>query len=191
MTTDGGPAFQISATYLASTVRAFEKVGVLDEAVLRRLRDEHREMIARPHSKTWWPGLAIAELTATIGEVHGAGKLEEAGYLAVKAGIGPIIAPMASVIGAIFGFSPSAFLARMADLSSTSIRGVAIVWEERTPFTGTLTIKYPCPVPRLGIEPLWRGAARYIFDLARTEGLVAASGGHGSIFELDLEWKRK
>lgn len=188
---DGGSVFQVSSTYLSSTLRALETVGTLDRVVMSRLGEEHREMIEHPHAKSWWPGLPTLEITTAVAEEHGPGKLEAAGYLAVKNGIGPIIAPMASVIGAIFGFTPSSFLSRMADLSSTSIRGVGIVWKERSPLRGTLVITYPVQVVRVGIEPLWRGAMRYIFDLSRTEGVVASVGGHGPVFELELEWKPK
>lgn len=188
---DGRSAFLVSATYLASTLRAMERLKLLDERVKARLGPEQTEFLTQPHARTWWSGSALVQLTAVIGELQGPAPLEEVGYLTVKDGVGPIIAPMVSVIGAIFGFSPSSFFTRMADLASTSIRGVSIVFADRPPTGGLLTVKYPCEVSRVGIEPLWRGAARYVFDVARAKGSVARCGGEGPTFELEVSWSPK
>jgi hypothetical protein len=188
---DDANEYEVSSTYVSGLMRAIRSAGLLTEAVLARLGSEQRMMIDAPYARRWWNGPESSKVTASVAQVHGTAKLEEAGYVSAKHAVGPIIAPMVSVIGAIFGLSPTTLFARMADLSSTSIRNVTMVWASTGPTAGTLTLSYPCPFAREGIEPLWRGACRYVFELAHAKGGSVTSRLDGHALVIDCQWAAK
>lgn len=126
--------------------------------------------------------------TRAVLDVYGASKVEEVGLLTTRNGVGPIISPLISVIGAIFGLDPSTLFERMNDLSSTSIRGITLEWVSTGRRAGTLRVSYPAGVGGVTVEPLWRGACRYVFELAHAKAGQVESQAIGAALELSLRW---
>lgn len=183
-----GSNYETSSTYVGGFVKALRAVGLLTPEVEGRLGAPQREMVASAYSRGWWPGDASEQIVRAVLEVHGAAKLEEAGLLTTRNSVGPIITPLISVIGAIFGLKPSSLFERIGDLASTSVRGVDFEWKSTGSTSGTLRVEYPAGMGGATVEPLWRGACRYVFDTARTKGQIASCQVDGSVLLFTLRW---
>ncbi|MDX2012976.1 MAG: hypothetical protein SFW67_22470 [Myxococcaceae bacterium] len=181
-------SYEASSTYVGGIVKALRALSLLDPPVMARLSEAQQAIVASPWSKGWWPGEVAEGIAQAVLEVHGPETLERVGFEAVTRSVGPIITPLISVIGAIFGLTPPSLFERMADLSSTSIKGVSLAWRSTAPTEGTLTVTYPIPLAPLH-APLWRGACRYILETARVEGRVTGSHVSGSTLTLAVSWR--
>lgn len=184
----GASNYETSSTYVGGFVKALRAVGLLTPEVERRFGAAQREMVASAYARGWWPGDASEQIAKAALDVHGAAKLEEAGLLTTRNSVGPIITPLISVIGAIFGLKPSSLFERMGDLASTSVRGVGFEWKSTGSTSGTLRIEYPPGLGGATVEPLWRGACHFVFDTARVKGQIAASQVDGSVLLFTLRW---
>lgn len=180
--------YETSSTYVGGFVKALRAVGLLTPEVERRFAEPQRAMVASAYTRAWWPGDASEQLARAALEVHGAAKLEEAGLLTTRNSVGPIITPLISVIGAIFGLKPATLFERMGDLASTSVRGVAFAWTSTGSTSGTLRVEYPAGLGGTAVEPLWRGACRFVFDTARAKGEIVSSKVEGSVLLFSLRW---
>jgi|GEM_PF-1489989 hypothetical protein len=180
--------YETSSTYVGGFVKALRAVGLLTPDVERRFGESQRAMVASAYSRGWWPGDESEKLARAALDVHGAAKLEEAGLLTTRNSVGPIITPLISVIGAIFGLKPSSLFERMGDLASTSVRGVGFEWKSTGSTSGTLRIEYPEGLGGATVEPLWRGACRYVFDTARAKGEIVSCQVDGSVLLFTLRW---
>lgn len=183
-----GSNYETSSTYVGGFVKALKAVGLLTPAVEGRFGEPQRAMVASAYSRGWWPGDASELLVTAVLDVHGAAKLEEAGLLTTRNSVGPIITPLISVIGAIFGLKPASLFERMGDLASTSVRGVDFEWTSTGSTGGTLRIEYPAGLGGATVEPLWRGACRFVFDTARAKGEIVSSRVEGSVLIFALRW---
>lgn len=179
--------YETSSTYIGGYVKALRQLELLTPDVVSRLGDVQRAMIASAYSRGWWPGDESEVISKAVLDVHGAAMLEEAGLLTTRNGVGPIISPLISVIGAIFGLKPAALFERMSDLSSTSIRGVLLEWRSTGRSTGTLIITYPQGLGGATVEPLWKGACRYVFETARVTGTIDSTLD-GGVLQFSLRW---
>jgi hypothetical protein len=161
--------YEASSTYVGGLVKATRALGLLDASVLATLSPEAKAMVESAWSRSWWPGPLAEGIAVAVLEVHGPDALERVGFETVTRSVGPIITPLISVIGAIFGLTPPSLFERMTDLSSTSIKGVSLGWRSTSASSGELSVTYPTP-PSAIHEPLWRGACRYVFATARVQG---------------------
>jgi hypothetical protein len=182
-----GAPYETSSTYVGGLLKAFKHLGLLDDAVAARFTEEQRAIVKAPWATSWWPGPVSEGIADAVHAVHGSEALERAGYETVLRSVGPIITPLISVIGAIFGLSPSSLFERMADLSSTSIKGVGLVWRSTGPKSGVLEISYPTPMGP-SIEPLWRGSCRYVFHTARADGRIDQAKVTDGVLVLTVSW---
>jgi hypothetical protein len=180
-------SYEVSSTYTGGIVKALRALSLLDDRVTSRLSDEQRAIIKSPWAKGWWPGPVTEGIVQAALEVHGTDALERAGYETVFRSVGPIITPLISVIGAIFGLTPPTLFERMADLTSTSVKGVTLTWKSTGTRSGDFTITYPTPLSA-AVEPLWRGACRYIFQTARADGRIVSSHIVDRTITLSVEW---
>ncbi|MCA2978732.1 MAG: hypothetical protein INH41_27445 [Myxococcaceae bacterium] len=179
--------FQASSTYVGGAIKALRKLALLDDAVTSRLTPAQRGIVQAPWAQGWWPGRDATGIAQVAFEVHGREKLELTGFETALSSVGPIITPLVSVIGAIFGLTPQALFERMPDLVSTSVRGVALAWTRASPASGTLVVSNAPPeLPVL--EPLWAGACRYILHTARVEGRVPAGRVEGEQIRFSVDW---
>lgn len=185
-----GP-YLVSATYFAGFIRALRGRTLLTPAIEAELPQPQREMVAMPWSTRWWEGGATEGLTTIMLQRHGPALLEEVGFLTTRNSVGPIITPLVSVIGALFGLRPSTLFERIGELATTSIRGVSFDWKSTGPSTGTLTIIYPTPFGGPTVAPLWQGTCRFIFETSKTPGQVTATEIDGSKVTLTVSWEAK
>ena len=183
-----GP-YVVSATYLAGFIRALRGRTLLTPAIEAQLPEPQRSMVAMPWSTRWWEGGTTEGLTAAMLQRHGPALLEEAGFLTTRNSVGPIITPLVSVIGALFGLRPSTLFERIGELAATSIRGVSFGWKSTGPSTGELTIAYPPPFGGTTVAPLWQGTCRFIFEMSKTPGQVTATEIDGSTVTLKVSWE--
>ena len=188
---EGGPtSFEVSSTYVGGLVRSLRKLKLLTPEVQEALGPEHRGMITSPHTRPWWDGGLTLNLVEAVLTVHGPARLEEAGLDTTTTSVGPIITPLLSVIGAIFGLDPSEYFSRIGDLASTSVRNVSLAWKATSRTTGELRVAYPVGVSVPPLEPLWRGACRFIFQTSRVPGEIVSSQIDGSTITLVVKWSR-
>lgn len=180
--------YETSSTYMGGYVKALRGLELLTPEVMAKFEAPQRQMVASPYSQGWWPGAETEVITRAVLDVHGAAKVEEVGLLTTRNGVGPIISPLISVIGAFFGLEPSTLFERMNDLSSTSIRGITLEWASTGRRAGTLRVGYPEGLGGATVEPLWRGACRYVFETAHAKAGQLSSQVTGSAIELSLRW---
>jgi hypothetical protein len=180
-------SYEVSSTYAGGMVKALRALSLLDDRVTSRLSEEQRAIVKSPWARGWWPGPVSEGIAQAAFEVHGAEAIERAGYETVFRSVGPIITPLISVIGAIFGLTPPTLFERMADLSSTSVKGVTLAWKSTGARGGDFIITYPTPLCG-ATEPLWRGACRYILQTARADGRIASSRVVDRTITLSVEW---
>lgn len=183
-------SFEVSSTYVGGLVRSLRKLTLLTPEVQSALGPEQRVMIASPHSRPWWDGALTLNLVEAVLAVHGPARLEEAGLDTTLTSVGPIITPLLSVIGAIFGLDPSEYFSRIGDLASTSVRNVSFEWQSTSRTTGELRVTYPQGVAVPPVEPLWRGACRFVFETSRVPGEIVSSRIDGSMITFWLKWRR-
>lgn len=186
----GATSFEVSSTYVGGLVRSLRKLTLLTPEVQQALGPEQHVMIASPHSRSWWDGALTLNLVEAVLTVHGPARLEEAGLDTTTTSVGPIITPLLSVIGAIFGLDPSEYFSRIGDLASTSVRNVSFEWKSTSRSTGELRVAYPRSVSAQPVEPLWRGACRFIFQTSRVPGEIVSSHIDGSTITISLKWPR-
>jgi hypothetical protein len=130
-------------------------------------------------------------IAGEIAAVHGDATAEEVGFKATTQFVGPIVTPLISVVGAIFGLKAGSLFERMADLASTSVRGVDANWKHTGLSSGVLSLGYPPPIDRRCIEPNWRGAVRYIFHTVKVDGQITEAKVEGSTLSLFCTWRQK
>lgn len=183
-----GAPYEISSGYAGGVVKACKELGLWSEALERQLSDDARGLASSPWSRSWWPGPLTEEVARVIFNAHGPLKLEEVGLLTTRKSVGPIITPLVSVIGAIFGLSPHTLFERITDLASTSARGLALEWRASTPTSGALRVSYPAGCGEVIAGPLWRGACRFVFELSRVQGQIVATELQGSAWTFSLRW---
>jgi hypothetical protein len=179
--------YETSSTYVGGLLKAFRALALLDDAVSARLTEEQRAIVKAPWAKSWWPGPVTEGIAGAVLAIHGTEAVERAGYETVQRSVGPIITPLLSVIGAIFGLTPATLFERMADLASTSVKGVGLVWRPTGKKAGVLEISYPTALGS-AMEPLWRGACRYVFETARAEGQIEQVRTEGGTLVFSLRW---
>lgn len=183
--------YMVSSTYVGGFIRALRSLALLPPELEAKLGPALRAMIASPYAQGWWDGSLTEQLVTVILEQHGPDRLEEAGFFTTRNSVGPIITPLISVIGAIFGLRPSTLLDRVGDLASTSVRGVELSWTSTSETTGVLKIVYPAPHGGRLVEPLWRGSCRFIFEVSKANGKITESKVDGSAVTLTLSWDAK
>lgn len=186
----GSTSFEVSSTYVGGLVRSLRKLKLLTPEVQQALGPQQHAMIASAHSRAWWDGGQTLILVEAVLTVHGPARLEEVGLDTTTTSVGPIITPLLSVIGAIFGLDPSEYFSRIGDLASTSVRNVTFEWKPTSRTTGELRVTYPRGVAVPVVEPLWRGACRFIFQTSRVPGAIVSSHVDGSTITLALRWPR-
>lgn len=180
--------YEASSTYVGGIVKALRALSLLDAPVTERLSEAQQAIVASPWSRSWWPGDVAEGIAQAVLDVHGPERLERVGFEAVTRSVGPIITPLISVIGAIFGLTPASLFERMADLSSTSIKGVSLAWRSTAAVEGLLSLTYPMPITVVH-APLWRGACGYVLETARVEGRVTGSHVSGHTLTLIVSWR--
>lgn len=183
--------YAVSATYLGGFIRALRGRQLLTPAIEAQLPEALRQMVASPYSTTWWEGGATEQLTQAMLQRHGPAQLEEAGLLTTRNSVGPIITPLVSVIGAIFGLRPSTLFERVGELATTSIRGIEFTWQPGGPSSGALRLGYPAGLGGVTVAPLWRGTCRFIFEVTKTAGQVTSCVVDGSAVTLAVSWDGK
>lgn len=184
------PSYEVSSTYVGGFFRSLRKVNVLTPALVAGLGPAQREMLASPHSRPWWDGATTEVIVRAVLEAHGAALLEEVGLDNATNSVGPIITPLLSVIGAIFGLDPSELFSRMGDLASTSVKNVTLEWKKVSRTAGELRVIYPHGLGGVTVEPLWRGACRFVFETSRVPGEIVSSHVEGSTIAFSLKWPR-
>lgn len=188
---EGTPTtYEVSSTYLGGLVRSLRKADMVTPEVLAALGPAQHEMIASPHSRPWWDGATTEVIVRAVLNTHGAARLEDAGFDNTTNNVGPIITPLLSVIGAIFGLDPSELFSRMGDLAGTSVKNITLAWTRTSRASGGLRIVYPAGLGGATVEPLWRGACRFIFQTSRVPGEIVSSHIDGSTITISLKWPR-
>ncbi|MBM4778251.1 MAG: hypothetical protein GQE15_11170 [Archangiaceae bacterium] len=181
-------SFEVSSTYAGGLVKALRELSLLTPQLEDRLDPLAKAFVTEPYGRGWWPGEASTTLLRLVLEAHGAARLEEAGLRTIKNSMGPIITPLTSVVGAIFGLKPSTLLERMGEFSTTSVRGVSLAWTLVSPTHGRLHVTYPPGEEGKVFEPMWRGACLYAFDVTKTTGGTVSSQVDGSSIVFDVRW---
>lgn len=188
---EGNPTtYEVSSTYVGGLIRSLRAANMLTPVVLQALGPAQLEMIASPHSRPWWDGATTEVVVRAVLNAHGAARLEDAGFDNTTNNVGPIITPLLSVIGAIFGLDPGELFSRMGDLASTSVKNVTLTWKKTSRTTGELRIVYPPGLGGATVEPLWRGACRFVFQTSRVPGQIVSSHVDGSTITFALKWPR-
>lgn len=180
--------FEVSSTYAGGLVKALRETSMLTPQLESRLDELGKAFVTEPYGRGWWPGSASTSVLRLVLEAHGAAKLEEAGLRTIKNSMGPIITPLTSVVGAIFGLKPSTLLERMGDFATTSVRGVSLAWSLIDPTHGRLHVTYPRDEDGRLVEPLWRGACLYAFDVTQTKGGTVESRVEKNTVTFDVRW---
>lgn len=180
--------FEVSSTYAGGLVKALRETSLLTPQLEARLDESAKALVSAPFARSWWPGSASTTLLRLVLEAHGAAKLEEVGLRVIKNSMGPIITPLTSVVGAIFGLKPSTLLERMGEFATTSVRGVSLSWNLATPTHGQLHVSYPPGEDGKLFEPMWRGACLYAFEVTQTKGGSVSSQIDGSAIVFDVRW---
>jgi len=180
----------VSSTYLGGFVRSLRKANLLTPDVLAALGPAQRDMIASPHSRPWWDGETTEVIVRAVLNAHGAAQLEAVGLDNTTNSVGPIITPLLSVIGATFRLEPSELFSRMGDLASTSVKNVSLEWKRALRRAGELRVVYPRALGGTTVEPLWRGACRFVFQTSRVPGEIVSSHVDGSTITFSLKWSR-
>ncbi len=183
--------YMVSSTYVGGFIRALRSQALLTAGFEAKLGPALRAMVASPYAQSWWDGALTEQIVTLVLQEHGPDRLEEAGFFTTRNSVGPIITPLISVIGAIFGLRPSTLLERVGDLTSTSVRGVELSWTSTSETTGRLKIVYPSSHGGRLVEPLWRGSCRFIFEISKTIGKITESKVDGSAVTLTLSWDAK
>lgn len=184
-----GAPYEISSGYAGGVLKACKELGLWSDALEAQLSTDARALALSPWSRSWWPGPLTEEIARVIVNAHGPAKLEEVGLLTTRTSVGPIITPLVSVIGAIFGLTPHSLFERISDLASTSARGIALEWRASTPTGGALRISYPPGCGEVIAGPLWRGACRFVFELSRVQGHIVSTELQGSVWTISLRWE--
>jgi hypothetical protein len=183
-------SYEVRCTFIDGQVRAMKSKGLIDSKVLALLPATVLPMVEAPYSQTWWDGTLSEILPSAVATVHGERMVEEVSFLSIRDKIGPMLTPLTSVIGSIFGLKPDTLFNRVADLAGGSIRGVAPSWRSTGSTTGVITFVYPVTISKV-VGALWRGAARYIFELCRVDGTVTETRLEGTTVHLHCSWKTK
>ncbi|MDP1827984.1 MAG: hypothetical protein Q8L48_32215 [Archangium sp.] len=181
-------AYEVSATYARGFAKAAKDLGLLP-ALKPRCSPQALEFLMDPDANRWWPSAAVEACTELIHEMSGEATLFEVGYRTVAVTVGPVLLPLVKVSLTLFGATPATLLKRVADLSSSSLRGMISTWKPGGPRDGEVTLTYPTQVPR-GYGELWRGALRWVCEAADAKDPRAELLSHtGKVLTFKVTWR--
>jgi hypothetical protein len=139
--------FETSASYMAATGKALQKLQRFD-SVVSQLGDASRaRCLTSPYELRWWGAQASIDATVATAQVGGRELVRHVGRLAVFESMSIIFRPLISVLIAVSGSSPEAIFSRYQQFADTATRNIFLEYQRRAVNSGTLTIDYQCAVP--------------------------------------------
>lgn len=184
-------SYEVSGTYVGGLAKAITALGYA-KVLLPALSVELREAFERPNSKRWWPGTTTEQLLSTLEGLAGNEAVVAVGKHNVMHSMGPIVMPLVKVLLAVSSNRPAKLFEKMAQFSSTAVRGLDIRWELTGPCAGLFSARYPHPQPSAQ-GAVWRGGLLAGLDIVAHQGTVtqqpALEGGRTLRFE--AAWQEK
>jgi hypothetical protein len=175
----GGPpvsqpvTWRASATYVTSFVEAVKALGHLD-AVLPRLDEATRAMVATPGLQAWWPGNQHLALLEALAAVAGVEAVKEVSIRSSRKGMGPVVRPLATVLLSLTKTPALALLSRVGTFVSVGLKGVEARFDAHVGRPGGVAVfTFPEPVPAV-MAAAWYGLFDVGFSLARAGRVVEA-----------------
>ena len=181
--------YEVSAVYLNELISITREAGHL-EAVLAKVSDGARAVVASPWAENWHPAVYLEELGGAIVDVAGKWFFADIAYRNLKNKFGNIVLPMMRKTLASGTASPVLLLGNLDTSVKVAMRGFEIVWESTGEKAGTLLIIYPRPVAE-HVDYSWRGVFRFIFEVFKTECTVVSFEQleEGRVVKYTLTWK--
>jgi hypothetical protein len=177
--------YEVSGTYVGGLAKAIRALGHA-EVLLPALEADVREAFERPNAKGWWPGTTTERLLATLQGLTSLEVVEAVGNHNVAHSMGPIVMPLVKVLLAISRNRPAKLFEKMAQFSSTAVRGLDIQWELTSPTGGLFSALYPHAQPQAQ-GAVWRGGLLAGLDVVGHQGSVtvlpALEGGRRLRFQ--------
>lgn len=151
-----------SVLYVRNWCATLQAAGLFD-AYVARLPPELAEIVRNPWRQRWYGSAQVEALIAAAGD---AALIERLSYEMTAKNFGPIITPMLSVALTLVGASPATVFGRMDSALGLALKNAHCAWEGKGAQAGTLKVIFPrSPFPPA--DAIWRGVARFIFELAK------------------------
>lgn len=174
--------WQASSTYLKSMTAATRVLGH-GPRVLAAVGPMTQQMMATPHSQSWWPGEVLLELVTALGPEAA----KEVSVRASRDGMGPLVRPLAGVVLALAKSPPEAMLTRLNTFVSAGVKGVTASFApNETNNGGTVSFTFPEAVPPV-LASVWAGLFDVGFSLARS-GRVVSERLEASVHHYVVAW---
>lgn len=154
--------YEGSVLYVRNWVATLASNGMLAD-YQAKLPPELAEIVRNPWKRRWYGSAQIEGLIAAVGEPA---LIERLSYEMTAKNFGPIITPMLTVALTLVGASPATVFANMDSPLGLALRNAHCRWASKGPTSGTLIVQFP-RAPFQFAEAIWRGVARFIFELAK------------------------
>jgi hypothetical protein len=161
---------EFSATYVAGLRDALVAASQL-EFLRSHATPALIELFDRPSAHAWWPGDQVFELTELVVAHFGAEALKTLTIQASQRRMGPIARPLINVLLLVSGTTPNSLLNKASTFVSIGIRPIVTTWVSTGPKTGTLSLRFPEPVPG-SVALLWWGILNEAFSFLKTGRVV-------------------
>jgi len=183
----GSDRFETSSPYFTTCIRELKRLEKFDATVAAAPQEVALAM-HEPSANSWWPSVVIIPFFEAVGAVGGAQLVRAMARAAVYNSISAIIRPFVAVLIAISGPSPATFFSRYPQLTQAGLKGVRFTWVSTGAKVGTLTLDYPCPVPKVFVE-IWLAAFEYTFEVSKCAGEATRVQHLGQQLIFELAWQ--
>jgi hypothetical protein len=179
---------------LRSYIAELRRLGIFAEA-RARVSPEVLPLLDDPGRAPKWIGPeAIDEVLAVVGTPpRGREAAREFSYQTMKEGGFPsVLEPLIHLSLSMLGVSPASLFTRAQTMASVVVRGIELKWTSGTEASGTMHMRCDEPLPEL-TWAAWEGVLLWAFELAATQGIVAAArpSPDRRTCELDVSWEQK
>ncbi|MCI0569406.1 MAG: hypothetical protein L0Y66_01510 [Myxococcaceae bacterium] len=168
---------------------ALDGLGLLAAVRARVSPAAARLLTEPPPFMAWVPERWFFEVLLALEAQAGREGCRQLGLHGARLMTGGVMAPLVRTSAAVFGPTPSALLSRMGTLCLMIVRGVTFAFVQDGHRKGTLTLRYPAPVPS-AFYAGYEGACLHVLELCRTTGEVATVrlAEEGRTGHIDVRW---
>ena len=176
---------EFSAMFVSELLRVLSE-GPLREELLSNASPDLKAMIQSPASKGWWPSPPMFEFIEAVVSRQGREHLKRLCIQASHNRMGPIARPLVNIFLLVAGATPETLFSRAGTFVSIGVRTVVTRWNSTGPKSGTVSFRFPGPVPA-DLSLLWWGMLVEGFTILKN-GRVAREDITPEVHTFDLEW---